>query len=89
MWPCGVITLLNELFISESKSQVYGQLHDYLRIAPLTAQNLSTYVVISGTCEPSRVWILYWPRKSIVQQTTLIIFVSNGSLYIYYRIYHL
>lgn len=24
IWPCGIITLISELFISESKTQVYG-----------------------------------------------------------------
>ena len=41
VWPCGVITLLSELFISESKSQVYGHLHSFLQSAPNTADNLS------------------------------------------------
>ena len=26
-WPCGVITLLGELYVAESKAQVYGFLH--------------------------------------------------------------
>lgn len=30
IWPCGVVTLLSELFIAESKSQVYGALHAFL-----------------------------------------------------------
>ena len=30
IWPCGVITLLAELFVSESMSQVYGALHNFL-----------------------------------------------------------
>ena len=30
MKPCGIILLVYELFISESKSQVYGILHDVL-----------------------------------------------------------
>ena len=29
IWPCGIITLLNELYISESKSQVYGAIHSF------------------------------------------------------------
>ena len=31
MWPCGVITLIRELFNAESKSQVYGHLHQFLQ----------------------------------------------------------
>ena len=41
MWPCGVITSVCELFLSESKSQVYGHLHDFLKSAPETASHLS------------------------------------------------
>ena len=29
-WPCGTIVLLNELFGTESKSQVYGSIHTLL-----------------------------------------------------------
>lgn len=59
MWPCGVITWLNELFVSESKSQVYGQLHDFLKTAPITASNISRLLASSGIsagmcmCHPS------------------------------------
>ena len=31
IWPCGIITLLNELYISESKSQVYGAIHSFFQ----------------------------------------------------------
>jgi len=41
MWPCGVISSLSELYNAESKSQVYGQLHDFLRNLPNVASNLS------------------------------------------------
>ena len=30
IWPSGTITLLSELFVAESKSQVYGNLHAFL-----------------------------------------------------------
>lgn len=32
IWPCSVITLLAELFVSESMSQVYGALHNFLHM---------------------------------------------------------
>jgi hypothetical protein len=41
MWPCGVITLLSELFVAEGKAQVYGHFHQFLQSAPATASNLS------------------------------------------------
>jgi hypothetical protein len=41
MWPCGVITLLSELFVAERKAQVYGHFHQFLQSAPATASNLS------------------------------------------------
>ena len=31
IWPCGVITLLGELYVAESKSQVYGSLHNHIQ----------------------------------------------------------
>jgi len=34
MRPCGIIVLLAELFTSESKSQVYANLHEFLRKHP-------------------------------------------------------
>ena len=42
MWPCGVITILDELFKSESKSQVYGCLHGFFHNNPSTA-NIGEY----------------------------------------------
>lgn len=43
MWPCGVITFVQELFLAESKSQVYGHLHQYLQSNPETASHLSEW----------------------------------------------
>ena len=40
MRPCGMIVLLNELFTSESKSQVYGCLHNYYTLHPVTAKDI-------------------------------------------------
>lgn len=31
MWPCGIITFVYELYLSESKAQVYAYLHEYLQ----------------------------------------------------------
>ena len=41
MWPCGIITLVREIFLAESKSQVYGHLHSFLQGAPETSSHLS------------------------------------------------
>ena len=38
-----IITLISELFISESKTQVYGYLHSYLQSDPRTAERLSKF----------------------------------------------
>ena len=45
MRPCGIIVLIAELFTSESKSQVYGCLHDFYRSHPETAAKIGTQVV--------------------------------------------
>lgn len=30
IWPCGTVTLAEELYLAESKSQVYGIVHSFL-----------------------------------------------------------
>ena len=62
MWPCGVITLIRELFIAESKSQVYGHLHQFLQNTSLQpskirhlnalkhASNLLEYICYDDAC---------------------------------------
>ena len=39
-WPCGTIVLVNELFGSESLSQVYGNIHTFLQENKGAAKNL-------------------------------------------------
>ena len=46
MWPCGIVTLISELFLAESKAQVYGHLHQFLQSVPTTASNLSKLVFV-------------------------------------------
>ena len=43
MWPCGIITFVRELFVAESKAQVYGHLLQFLQSAPSTAGRLSKH----------------------------------------------
>ena len=31
MWPCGIVMLISELFIAESLSQVYANVHEMLQ----------------------------------------------------------
>ena len=40
MRPCGVIVLLSELFTAESKTQVYGCLHNYYTCHPRAAADI-------------------------------------------------
>ena len=42
MWPCGIIVIVSELFI-ESKSQVYGILHDFLHRNDQAMSNLGKF----------------------------------------------
>ena len=37
IWPCGIITLIEELYKSESKAQVYGCLHGFIYNNAVTA----------------------------------------------------
>ena len=40
MRPCGVIVLVGELFLSESKTQVYGYLHNFLTRHSTVAESI-------------------------------------------------
>ena len=46
IWPCGIITLLAELFIRESKSQVYGAVHDFIRCNPEATEDISKLLLV-------------------------------------------
>ena len=50
VWPCGIITLLRELFVAESKSQVYGHLHQFLQDYSETANCLSVLIIVHSIC---------------------------------------
>ena len=50
VWPCGIITLLRELFVAESKSQVYGHLHQFLQDYSETAHCLSVLIIVHSIC---------------------------------------
>ncbi len=41
VWPCGTIMLLAELYISESKCQVYGSVHGLLHEHPMNTASIS------------------------------------------------
>ena len=41
MWPCGIISVMAELYVAESKSQVYGALHDFIQRNRVSLPDLS------------------------------------------------
>ena len=41
IWPCGIITLLEELYTEEAKTQVYGSIHSFLYANPTNASSMS------------------------------------------------
>ena len=43
MYPCGMILVLAELFRAESKSQVYGVIHEFLSNHANVAANISKF----------------------------------------------
>ena len=49
IWPCGVITLLAELFVSESMSQVYGALHNFLHTNSKETMNVGKIDLYVGS----------------------------------------
>lgn len=44
IWPCGTITMIDELFLSESLSQVYGCLHGFFYKNPMTTESIGTSI---------------------------------------------
>ena len=49
IWPCGMITMLSELYIAESKTQVYAALHDYLSRNSSIFSELSEFIALVHT----------------------------------------
>lgn len=43
---CGVVSMLSELYVAESKSQVYGALHDYIQRNHTHLDEISTLMHI-------------------------------------------
>ena len=41
IWPCGVVTTLEELFRAEAKCQVYGSIHSLLHANPTETSTIS------------------------------------------------
>lgn len=50
IWPCGTITLLDELFRAESKSQVYGSVHSFIHSNGVSTSNISKHSTIAHMC---------------------------------------
>jgi hypothetical protein len=83
MRPCGVIVLLSELFIAESKTQVYGSLHNYYSNYPVAAKNigmayksahiniLCTYLFIEYICYDDACHLRRFARNPIRAHLTL------------------
>ena len=42
-----VVSLLAELFISESKSQVYGAVHDFIRCNPEATEDITKLLLVN------------------------------------------
>ena len=40
IWPCGVITIIDELYKTESESQVYGWLHGFIHSNPINTSSI-------------------------------------------------
>ena len=44
--PCGIIVLLSELFTSESKAQVYANLHQFLQQFPQVSSSIGKLQIL-------------------------------------------
>ena len=49
IWPCGIITLAEELFLAESKSQVYGSIHSFMEMNQTSTSDISRLKVYSSS----------------------------------------
>ena len=45
IWLCGIVTLLDEVFVVESISQVYGIVHSLLHPNPPKTSEISEYLI--------------------------------------------
>ena len=43
IWPCGIITLLEELYRAEAKTQVYRNIHSFLYANPTNTSSMSEW----------------------------------------------
>lgn len=41
IWPCGIVTILDELYKAESKGQVYGSIHSFIHSNPTHTSDIS------------------------------------------------
>ena len=78
MWPCGIITSLSELYYSESKSLVYGYLHDMYNALPEVSSTISKFLCITLS--------LLMFSLLIILHKTITVFVKTGSV-IWYSSY--
>ena len=60
IWPCGTVTLIDELFRAEAKSQVYGSVHSLFYLNSNTLSDVSK----SYIKEMQRVWSITYLKKT-------------------------
>ena len=63
MWPCGTITLTDELYLAESKSQVYGSIHSFMQTNAASTSTISTLLIF---LQFRLFTSLYWTPEFIV-----------------------
>ena len=51
MWPCGVIVFVAELFVTESKAQVYGILHNLCQSYPESTKDIRKLIHTSSSMQ--------------------------------------
>ena len=45
IWPCGIVTLLDEVFVAESISQVYGSVHSLIHSNLQNTSEITEYKI--------------------------------------------
>ena len=59
VWPCGVIVFVAELFVTESKAQVYGILHNLCQSYPESTKDICKLIHTSSSMQLTLMTSIY------------------------------
>lgn len=80
IWPCGVITLVAELFLSESVSQVYGSIHSLYYMNPMETADISEFANYHEVC--THITYMYILLRKKVWLSWILVYNSEMCVYL-------